>query len=90
LETASVRGFSNFAAADSVSRRIESELSRTHGFQVSCTTIDKVLAEGNSKPLSRPRLDKKRITRYAKEIPGERMQMDTCKIGPGIGDQHYR
>ena len=22
--------------------------------------------------------------RYAKEIPGERVQMDTCKIAPGL------
>jgi transposase InsO family protein len=65
------------------SRRIESELSRTHDFKVSRTTIDKVLSEADSKPLTRPRLDRKRVIRYAKEVPGERMQMDTCKIAPG-------
>ena len=65
------------------SRRIQSELSRTHDFKVSRTTIDKILVAADSRPLSRPKLDRKRTTRYAKEIPGERLQMDTCKIGPG-------
>ena len=35
------------------------------------------------KPLSRPRRPRKGSTRYAKHIPGERVQMDTCKIAPG-------
>jgi transposase InsO family protein len=66
------------------SRRIQSELRRTHNFHVSRTTIDKVLTAAKVKPLANSRLHRKRTLRYAKEIPGERMQMDTCKIGPGL------
>jgi len=65
------------------SRRIQSELDRTHGFQISRTTIDKILANSGSVPLLRPSRKRKSITRYARQIPGERVQMDTCKIGPG-------
>jgi transposase InsO family protein len=65
------------------SRRIQSELDRTHGFQISRTTIDKILANSGTVPLLRPSRNRKGITRYARQIPGERVQMDTCKIGPG-------
>jgi len=27
---------------------------------------------------------RKGTRRYAKEVPGERIQMDTCKIAPGV------
>jgi hypothetical protein len=27
---------------------------------------------------------RKGARRYAKEVPGERVQMDTCKIAPGL------
>jgi len=64
------------------SRRIHSELVRTHGLQLSRTSIDKVLAQSGAKPLSRPKLNRKQLKRYAKENPGERLQIDTCKIGP--------
>lgn len=66
------------------SRRIQSELKRSHDFDVSRPTIEKVL-----KTLA-PRLRlvrppaRKGSKRYAKEVPGERVQMDTCKIGPGL------
>ena len=65
------------------SRRIQSELDRSHGFQISRTTIDKVLAESGTVPLLRTRRNRKATTRYARQIPGERVQMDTWKIGPG-------
>src|SRR2546422_1314396 len=62
------------------SRRIQSELKRVHNFDLSRTTIDKVLRAMNVKPLSRPHRPRKGSTRYARLIPGERVQMDTCKI----------
>jgi hypothetical protein len=34
-------------------------------------------------PLLRTRRNRKATTRYARQIPGERVQMDSCKIGPG-------
>jgi transposase InsO family protein len=66
------------------SRRIQSELQRSYGFEVSRPTIEKVLkALSPRSPLTRvlPRKGKKR---YAKEIPGERVQLDTCQIGPRL------
>jgi transposase InsO family protein len=66
------------------SRRIQSELKRVHDLDLSRTTIEKVLRGMEVKPLSRPRRPRKGSTRYARLIPGERVQMDTCKIAPGV------
>jgi transposase InsO family protein len=66
------------------SRRIQNELQRVHDFDVSRTTIEKVLRAMDCKPLSRPRRPRNGGTRYAKLIPGERIQMDTCKIAPAV------
>jgi transposase InsO family protein len=66
------------------SRRIQSELQRVHDFAVSRTTIEKVLRAMDVQPLSRPRRPHHRGTRYARLIPGERIQMDTCKIAPAL------
>ncbi len=63
------------------SRRIQNELKRIHSFEVCRATIDKALRAMEAKP--RPR-GRKHCTRYAKLIPGERVQMDTCKIAPGV------
>jgi transposase InsO family protein len=66
------------------SRRIQSELVRSHDFAVSRPTIEKVLKTLDPRPrLVRPSARKVSI-RYAKEIPGERIQMDTCKIAAGL------
>jgi transposase InsO family protein len=66
------------------SRRIQSELKRTHHFYVSRPTIEKVLKTLDPRPrLVRPKT-RKGSRRYAKEVPGERIQMDTCKIAPGL------
>jgi transposase InsO family protein len=66
------------------SRRIQNELKRIHGFDVSRATIDKALRAMEAKPLLRRPRGRKHCTRYAKLIPGERVQMDTCKIAPGV------
>jgi transposase InsO family protein len=66
------------------SRRIQSELKRSHDFDVSRPTIEKVLKRCEPRPrLVRPPA-RKGSKRYAKEVPGERIQMDTCKIAPGL------
>ena len=66
------------------SRRIQGELARLHDFVVSRPTIEKVLKTLNPRPrLVRPPVRKVSI-RYAKEIPGESIQMDTCKIAAGL------
>lgn len=64
-------------------RRIQSELIRHHDLRLSLSTIHKVLTRNNAPHLVRP----KRIVatnRYHRAISGDRVQMDTCKIGPGL------
>lgn len=64
-------------------RRIQNELKRQHRFSISLSTIHKVLTTQDVKPLRRPAREK-RAQRYSKKIPGERVQIDTCKIAPGL------
>lgn len=64
-------------------RRIQSELKRLHGVSLSVASIHKVLCRHQVKPLLKYRR-KIDFTRYQRSIPGERVQMDTCKIAPGI------
>lgn len=65
-------------------KRIKSELKRLHESSLSVATIHKVLRKYKAKPLSKRRLLRKRIRRYSRKVPGERVQMDVCKIAPGI------
>jgi len=66
------------------SRRIQSELKRTHVFDVSRPTLEKVLKTLSPRRRLVRLLPRKGRKRYAKEVPGDRVQMDTCKIGPGV------
>jgi len=65
-------------------RRIQNELLREHGLSLSLDTIHKVLTKHNVKPIRRPRKKKKDFIRYERPVPGDRVQMDTTKIAPGI------
>lgn len=64
-------------------RRIQSELWRQYGFETSLATIHKVLKRNNTKAIKRARRYT-RSKRYQRDVPGERIQMDTCKIRPGL------
>jgi transposase InsO family protein len=64
-------------------RRIKNELYRHHTTNLSLATIHKVLVRNQVKPLKRKRREKI-WNRYERPIPGERVQMDTCKIAPGL------
>jgi len=64
-------------------RRIQNELLREHNFQLSLASIHKVLTKNEVKPLVFQR-KKKDFIRYQRPTPGDRVQMDTCKIAPGI------
>jgi len=64
-------------------RRIQSELKRLHNYDLSLATIHKVLSRNGCKPLQKPRR-KKEYKRYSRPVPGDRVQMDTCKIAPGL------
>lgn len=64
-------------------RRIQSELLRLHETSLSLATIHKVLKNHQVKPIRKLRRDKK-YKRYSRPVPGDRVQIDTCKIAPGI------
>ncbi len=64
-------------------RRIQSELVRLHQLSFSLATIHKVLTRNEIKPLKKIR-KKTEFIRYDRPTPGDRIQMDTCKIAPGI------
>ncbi len=64
-------------------RRLQTELIRLHQIHLSTATIHKVLSAASVKPIITYRR-KKDFQRYERPIPGDRVQMDTCKIAPGI------
>lgn len=64
-------------------RRIQNELLRTHNCSLSLATIHKILVRNDVKPIVIQR-KKKDFQRYQRPIPGDRVQMDTTKIAPGI------
>jgi transposase InsO family protein len=64
-------------------RRIQNELKRQHQLSLSLATIHKILVKNKAKPLRHPKREKK-VLRYSRLIPGERVQVDTCKIAPCI------
>lgn len=73
-----LRGARNLGA-----RRIQSELKRLYNISLSVASIHKILCRNQAKPLMKYRR-KADFIRYQRTIPGERVQMDTCKIAPGI------
>lgn len=64
-------------------KRIQAELLRHHNWHVSTSTIWEVLARHQVPPLRRDRTPQSPI-RYSHLVPGERIQVDTTKIAPGI------
>jgi len=63
-------------------RCIQNELKRIREFNLSLASIHKVLTKHRVKPLVRLRRGLHQ-RRYSRPIPGDRVQMDTCKIAPG-------
>jgi transposase InsO family protein len=64
-------------------RRLQNEISREQGIKLSLASIHNVLHALQSPFLKRFRRLKS-FKRYQKAIPGERVQMDTCKITPNL------
>ena len=64
-------------------RRIQSELQRLSAISLSMATIHKILQRNQVKPIKKYR-KKQDYVRYERPIPGDRVQMDTCKIAPGL------
>ena len=65
-------------------RSIASEMKRLYGVSISTATVHKILKKNNKQYLKLKRYYRKRQTRYNRPIPGDRVQMDVCKIAPGI------
>lgn len=64
-------------------RRIQSELKRLHDISFSLATVHKVLTKNQVKTVKK--LQKKSdFIRYERPKPGDRAQMDPCKIGPSL------
>ena len=65
-------------------RRIQNELKRLHDISFSTATIHKVLERLEKQYLKHKRTFRKHTIRYSRPVPGDRVQMDVCKIAPGI------
>ena len=65
-------------------RRLQHELKRLHDISLSLATIHKVLARNDEQYLKAKRHYRKQHKRYSCKIPGERVQMDVCKIAAGL------
>lgn len=64
-------------------RRIQNELFRLYQYTFSLATIHKILSTQHAKPIVKLKR-KKQFKRYQRPIPGDRIQVDTCKVYPGI------
>ncbi|HWR59157.1 MAG TPA: IS481 family transposase [Thermodesulfovibrionales bacterium] len=64
-------------------RRIQNELKWLHSCKLSLASIHKVLRDLQMPPLRKTRRFRE-PKRYARPIPGDRVQIDTCKIRPGV------
>ena len=62
-------------------KRLRNELLRLHGLKLALGTIHAVLVRHGENRLRRPKLNRKGSKRYSRPVPGERVQMDVCKIG---------
>ncbi len=65
-------------------RRIKNELKRLHNISLSVATIQKVLSASKIPYLQKKRYYKKVVKRYNCKTPGERIQIDVCKIANGL------
>ena len=64
-------------------RRIQIELRLLHAFELSITSIQNVLNRAAVPPLRKPRWTHP-PQRYSRPVPGDRVQMDTMRIAPGV------
>ncbi len=68
-------------------KRLSNELLRLHNISLSPPTIQKILNRNHRGRLaSRPKW-RKQPKRYSRPVPGDRVQIDVCKIAPGL--YHY-
>lgn len=65
-------------------KQLRNELIRQHDLTLSLDTIHRTLVRFGEQVLKRPRRWRKGERRYSRPIPGDRVQMDVCKIRPGV------
>jgi transposase InsO family protein len=65
-------------------RRSRSELLRQHGLGLSLDTLHRILVRHGEQHLKRPKLTRKGKKRYSRPVPGDRVQIDVCKIVPAV------
>ena len=65
-------------------KRIRAELRRLHDVQLSPPVIHKVLVRHALNVLQRRKRVRHKPKRYSRAVPGDRVQMDVCKIRPGL------
>jgi transposase len=65
-------------------KRLRNELRRLHDLRLSAATIHKVLARHGVSVLPTHKRGRHKPKRYERPVPGDRVQMDTCKIRPGL------
>ena len=65
-------------------KRLRHELRRLYGLQLSPATIHKTLVRHALNVLPRRKRNRHKPRRYSRPAPGDRVQMDTCKIRPGL------
>jgi transposase InsO family protein len=65
-------------------KRLRNELRRLHALALSPATIHRVLVRHRVDALPVRRRGRHKPKRYSRPIPGERVQMDTCKIRRGL------
>jgi transposase len=65
-------------------KQLRNELLRDHGLRLSLDTLHRVLAKHGEHRLKRPRLVRKGTKRNSRPVPGDRVQMDVCKIAPAL------
>ncbi len=64
-------------------KRISNELLRLHEISLSPPSVQKVLNRNDQKFLPGQIRRRKSSKRYSRPIPGDRVQMDVCKVAPG-------
>jgi transposase InsO family protein len=65
-------------------KRLRNELIREHGLKFALATIHKVLVRHGENRLEKPTFRRKGRKRYSRPVPGDRVQVDVCKIRGGI------
>ena len=65
-------------------KRLRNELHRLHGVRLSAATVHKVPVQQGLSVLPTRKRARHKPKRYNRPAPGDRVQMDTCKIRPGL------